>query len=207
MFYDKYQYGICVGLEESGCLRAKTHAELDRNISYRNSARRQWGTLRNTNVIEQAQREKLFAIFDELDQLRSYIKLVVGYNFIYVYSNDIFVLEKIANLPDVRFINSVQSIVDRPRDVILKTNPKFKYRSYFKDKTLDEEQRDRLLAFFDTRKSIYSITNTVKKHLSRYRVYYLQRHFFVEHNDPKDITMLSLVVPGIIRKTMPIQAK
>ena len=204
-FYDKYEYGICVSVSEAGCLRAKSHQELDQLISYRNRARSQFSTLRE--FISQKTRDDLFVVFDELAPIRDKIKLVVSYNIMYIYSNDIPALEHLAGLEQVRFNNAVQSVVDKPRDVVLITNPKFKYRSYFRDKILDPIECQRLINFIDSRQGVYGVTRTLKASLRRYNAHYLQRHLFVEHNDLKDITMLSLAVPGLIRKTLPVQAK
>ena len=205
MFYDHYEYGICVSITEAGCLRAKNHKELDQLIAYRNRARAQYAP--EKDLIGRSIRDDLFAVFDLLETVRDKIKLVISYNIMYIYSNDIPVLQQLAGCQYVNFCNGVKSVVDKPRDVILITNPKFKYRSYFKDKILEKEDCERLLNFIESRKGIYGVTSTLKTSLQRYRAHYLQRHLFVEHNDPKDITMLSLVVPGLIRKTLPVQAK
>lgn len=206
MFYDQYEYGICVSLPEAGCLRAKSHKELDHLIEYRNRARAQWsGGLRQE--IRKETRDNLFTVFDELEPIRDKIKLVISYDIMYIYSNDILTLQHFADLGQVAFNNAVQSVVDKPRDVVLITNPKFKYRSYFKDKLLEKTECERLINFIESRKDIYRVTRTLKASLGRYKTHYLQRHLFVEHNDPKDITMLSLVVPGLIRKTLSVQAK
>ncbi len=204
-FYDQYEYGICVSISEAGCLRAKSHQELDQLISYRNRARSKFASLRE--LITKQTKDDLFAVFDELAPIRDKIKLVVSYNIMYIYSNDIPALEHLAGLKQVKFNNAVQSVVDKPRDVVLITNPKFKYRSYFRDKILDPTDCERLINFIDSRQGVYGVTKTLKTSLKRYSAHYLQRHLFVEHNDPKDITMLSLVVPGLIRKTLPVQAK
>lgn len=204
MFYDQYEYGICVALDEAGCLRSKTLDGVLVTIRQRNDARRRYGV---KEQITNEQKEHVLAMFSELDPVRDKLKLVISFDIMYIYSNDVAVLEKLADLPYVRFCNAVRSSVDRPRDVILKTNPKFKYRSYFKEKVLEEHERDRLLNFLESRKDIFRVTNTLKNTLNRYRVHWLPRHLFVEHNDPRDITMLSLVMPGIIRKTLAVQAK
>jgi hypothetical protein len=90
---------------------------------------------------------------------------------------------------------------------VLKTDPKFCLRSYFREKVLDKTESERLFAFVKSREDIFGVTAGFKSSVNRFRVHYLQRHQFIDHNDMKDITMLSLVVPGIIRKTVPIQAK
>ena len=205
LFYDQYEYGICVSITEAGCLRAKSHRELDQLIGYRNRARSQFAPLRE--LITSTTKDNLFAMFDELEAVRDRIKLVISYNIMYIYSNDVSTLKYLADLDLVKFNNAVQAVVDRPRDVVLISNPKFKYRSYFRDKILDPVECERLINFIDSRQGVYRVTRTLKTSLRRYSAHYLQRHLFVEHNDPKDITMLSLVVPGLIRKTLPVQAK
>jgi len=203
-FYDLYEYGICVSLPEAGVLRAKTQAELVKSIGYRNQARSSWST---KEQIAGEVLQNLLLAFDEIDQVRSQIKLVVSYNIMYIYSNDVAVLQHLASLPYVNFCNAVQSVIDRPRDVILKTNPKFGYRSYFRERMLEDHERDNLINFLDSRTDCFGFTATLRQHLTRNRYHWVQRHHFVEHNDTKDITMLSLVVPGLIRKTVPVQAK
>lgn len=204
LFYDQYEYGICIALEEAGCLRAKTAQELTHAIHQRNFTRSRYGVkeeITNDQVVY------LMSMFDQLEPVRDRIKMIISFGVMYIYSNDIPVLQKLADLPYVQFCSAVQAVVDRPRDVILKTNPKFKYRSYFKEKMLEEHERDRLLNFLESRKDIFSVTRTLKHTLNRYQRHWLPRHLFVEHNDLKDITMLSLVMPGIIRKTFAVQAK
>lgn len=206
-FYDQYEYSICVSVPEAGCLRARSHRELDYLIEYRNQARSHWAGVKEQ--IGKNIRDNLFAVFDELESVRDQIKLVISYNIMYIYSNDIAVLKHLAKIDHVKFCNAVQSVVDRPRDVILIANPKFKYRSYFRERVLEKTDCERLLNFIESQRSTYGVTRTLRKSLagSHFGAHYLQRHLFVEHNDPKDITMLSLVVPGIIRKTLCVQAK
>lgn len=203
-FYDKYEYGICISLPESGVLRAKTLPELERAISWRNSNRYNWDA---REVIKGAVKDNLMSMFNELELVRDQIKIIISFSIMYIYCNDAKVLQHLADLPYVHFNSAVQAVVDRPRDVVLITNPKFRYRSYFKEKLLEEHERDRLLNFLESRRDIFRVTNTLKSTLNRFRVHWLPRHLFVEHNDPKDITMLSLVMPGIIRKTVSVQAK
>jgi hypothetical protein len=206
LFYDKYEYGICVTLEEAGCLRAKSSQELTSIINYRNNSRSQWGgSYRHS--IEGSTLEHLLAAWEEIDRCREHIKMVISYNVMYIYSNDLGLLERLADLPYLELQSAVQAKLDRPRDVVLKTDPKFRLRSYFRDKLLDKTQCERLLSFVESRKDIFGTTTGFKSSLNRFSVHYLQRHQFIEHNDMKDITMLSLVIPGLIRKTVSVQAK
>ena len=205
MFYDKYEYGICIGIHEAGILRAKTLKEFEGAIEYRNYTRSNFS---HRNLIDANTRQILLTAWNELDAVRESIKLIVSFNIMYVYSNNKTILKELANSPTFRFYSAVKSIVDKPRDVILKTDPKFKLRSYFKERNLSDDERNRLLEFIENREDSYGVTPYFKASLSRrHQYHWLQRHQFVEHNDAKDITMLSLVLPGLIRKTVSVQAK
>lgn len=204
LYFDKYEYSICLGLNEAGVLREKTASAIARAIEWRNKQRYNWSP---RDLITEETKNNLFAMFNELEPIRDQIKLMISFGILYIYSNDIAILRHLAKLPYVTFCNASQAVVDRPRDVVFKTDPKFQYRSYFREIHLEEADRDRLLNFIDVRKDTFSITSTVKSHLRKNRFIWLQRWHFIDHKDPKDITMLSLVYPGLIRKTVPIQAK
>jgi hypothetical protein len=208
LFYDRYEYGICISLPEAGCLRAKTHTEFLRTIQQRNSMRNSTYYFDHKRKIEGDVLDNLTAAFFELERCREHIKLIISYNILYIYSNDVKLLNRLAKLSYVRFNSAVQAVVDKPRDVVMLTDPKFRYRSYFRDRMLTEQQAEMIMKFFDQRKDTFNVTRAFRYSLTRYmRAPYIPRHLYVEHNDPKDITMLSLVMPGIIRKTLTVQAK
>lgn len=207
LFYDQYHYGICVSITEASCLRAKTHRELQKMIEYRNQARRQYYSASSKMIIEGDVLNDLNTAFEFLDQYRDRIKMMVSFNVMYVYSNEPLILEKITQQSWAKFRSAVQAQVNRPRDVVLLNNPQYQYRSYFKDRALTESEASLLLSFLESRSDVFSITRSFRANLHRWRRPFIPRHLFVEHNDPKDITMLNLVVPGLIRKTLTVQAK
>lgn len=206
-FYDQYQYGICVSIEEAGCLRAKSIKELHAVVNSRNKMRNLWADRRKDLITDQMT-QNLITVWEELDAVRSNIKIVISYNILYIYSNDIQILQQLSQIKLLKFNHAVQAVIDRPRDVVFKTNPQFQYRSYFKELMMSQTDRERLAGFLSDRREFYGITNRLMSTLNNTQKYcWLQRHHFVEHNDAKDITMLSLVMPGLIRKTVPVQAK
>lgn len=207
LFYDQYQYGVCVNVTEASCLRAKTHRELLKMVEYRNRARRQYYSSPSRIVIEGDTLNDLIAAFEFLDPYRDRIKMMVSFNMMYVYSNETQLLEKITQQSWARFRSAVRAEVNRPRDVVLLNNPRYQYRSYFKDRVLNEDEAGLLLNFLESREDVFSVTSSFRANMRRWRKPFIPRHLFVEHNDPRDITMLNLVVPGLIRKTLTVQAK
>lgn len=176
-------------------------------VEYRNQARRQYYSSSSRIAIEGDVLNDLITAFEFLDQYRDRIKMMVSFNMMYVYSNDPQLLEKITQQGWARFRSAVQAEVNRPRDVVLLNNPQYQYRSYFKDRALTENEATLLLNFLESRSDVFSITRSFRANMNRWRRPFIPRHLFVEHNDLKDITMLNLVVPGLIRKTLTVQAK
>jgi hypothetical protein len=72
---------------------------------------------------------------------------------------------------------------------------------------LEQEQGHALRRFLLNRGDCYRLTPGFRERLAASRHVYVQSHFFIDHDDVRDIQMLNLVSPGIIRKTLPIQAK
>ena len=163
-----------------------------------------WDSKEPINVKLVADLERLHG---ELDTIRDHSKIVISYNILYIYSNDVAGLQRLANLPYVHFNSSVRAVINKPRDVVLKADSPFKLRSYFKDRRLEESDLETLSKFFNSRQESYGLTPYFRSRLNSRSWLWVQRHNFIDHNDMKDITMLNLVVPGIIRKTLPIQAK
>jgi hypothetical protein len=202
LFYDQYRYSICISLAEARCLRSKTAEELAKIICYHNRAPRLWGN--NRPIIEGKTLNHLNQMFDQLNRVRDKVKIIISYNILYIYSNNMDILKNLARLPYVIYNNGAEAQVDRPRDVVLRSNPKYKLRSYFREQLISSDESQRLINFLQQSRDYYGVTNYFFTIL---RKRYIPRYMFIDYNDEKDITMLSLICPGLIRKTMPVQAK
>lgn len=204
LFFDQYHYSLCFILPDCGVLRETSEAKLLKLIDWRNQSRRSWG--RNDQISDVAT-ANLLAMWHLLDQHKDQIKFTCSFNRVYLYSNNAALLESVANQPYTRVKYGQHAVVVLPRDVVLKKNPQFKLRSYFKDCNMEQHQQELLRNFLVSRRDIYGFTSSFRLHLARPRWFFVQRHQWIEHNDPADITMVSLVVPGLFRKTVPVQAK
>lgn len=205
LFFDRYEYSVCFVLEECGVLRENSELAILRAINWRNSNRR---TYRSASAdISPELTDDLLDMWRKLNQHRDQIKVVFSYNLVYVYGNDLKMLADIAGQSYTDINCFQQAVVTRPRDVVLKSNPKFKLRSYFKDTYLEDDKQALLRNFLTSRPDSYGFTGVFRRHLDRSRWFYLQRHHWIEHDSPADVTMLSLVVPGLIRKTVEVRAK
>jgi hypothetical protein len=205
LFFDRFAYSICYIMEEAGCLRAHNTTELLKTVSWRNANRERWRA--SQPQIEQHTVSDLLHMWELLNSRGDQCKYTVSYNRVYVYSNDAVWLQGLAQQTYTQVSYAQQAQVTRPRDTVIKQNPQFALRSYFRDRHLEAYEQQRLRTFLESRPESFGITASFRQNLNRPKWFFLARHQYIEHNHVSDLTMLSLVIPGIIRKTVPVVAK
>jgi hypothetical protein len=92
--------------------------------------------------------------------------------------------------------------VNRPKNTIRLKDPQHQWRSYFKIGKLTTEQKTQLVNFLANQSDIRispALTQWIDLKFTR-----TQDYFFVDYNTTTWLTMLSLVTPGLIRKTLQI---
>jgi len=136
------------------------------------------------------------------------IKLTSSWNNMFVYTNNADDYERIQKIPHATVGSYRKALVTQPAGVLLRRNPKYQYRSYFREKRMDPEQGQQFLQFVISRGDYFNLDYTTRMRLGlgRHR-YPFARHSYIEHNSPLDVTMIEMVMPGAIRQTLPIQAK
>jgi hypothetical protein len=167
-----------------------------------NIGTRSWG-----NPILDSQLENLVTIGQLLKTSSEPYKHISSYDQIYIYTNDVALLETIAQSPAVTDAKYSQAVVDRPSDVVVLKRSKYQYRTYFKSKLISTESSTRVSNFLLDRTDCYRFTPGLKHMLQTRKQMYFREYYFVDHNGPGDMLMLAMVCPGIVRKTMPIQTK
>lgn len=203
LFYDKYTHALAFRLPAVHLARGWDHTELDNKIEFRNSGGA-YGWRNRPVSAEEA--SNLHNFIDVVGTLSEH-KIMLSFDYAYIYSNSITDLETLANLPYVLNPHPTYAVINRPRDTVLLTDPKYKYRTFFKERYLTENNMASLSKFLLNRKDCFSITEYLEKRLITGGNFYTMSHYFVDHNNMEDLVMLQIVCPGIVRKTMTIQAK
>ena len=215
LFYNQFEYVISFQLDEVSCLRELDHSYIDtmieRRRAWREVAHQRWQKSNNTfgNILTRRTREitditvsDLHELADKLLNSRSDFKLVVSANHAHVYSNDLQLIDQVGDLKSLKQKTYSRAIVGRPKNTIRLKDPKYQFRSFFKSTKITEEQKNHLLAFLTTQTEIRispALSGWVLTPFHR-----TQDYFFIDHNEMSWLTMLSLVRPGLIRKTMQI---
>ena len=225
LFYNRFRYSIGFQLDEATCLRDSLEQDcinrmIERRIAWREISQQRFaGNIKSTlfpgaaTILARRQKEITEQTVDNLHKLASLLlttpadfKLVVSVDQGYVYTNDLALIDQITTLPGITQKSYSQAVICRPRDTIQLKDPKHEFRSYFKITKITQEQKDHLIAFLANQPAVR--LSPALKHWTTVPFNRTQDYFFVDHDGMAWLTMLSLVRPGLIRKTMQIiQAK
>jgi hypothetical protein len=130
-------------------------------------------------------------------------KLVVSVHQGHVYSNDLALLDQLDQLNELSHKTYTQSTVVRPKNTIQLQHPLHKFRTYFTLCKLTANQKQTLADFLTTQNQLVRLSPALTQWLDQ-SFNRTQDYFFVDHSTESWVTMLSLVQPGIVRKTMHI---
>lgn len=212
LFYDRFEYCIRFHLEEVNCLRTLDHEQIDRMIERRVAWRSISQTMHSStpttvlsnqsNKITETTVENLHVLAEILLTTPAAFKLVVSAFTGYVYTNDLTLIDCVSKLPGVLYAEYTRAVVGRPKNTIQLRNPKYQWRSYFKIGKLTAEQKTQLVNFLTNQPDI-RISPALKQWINL-KFTRTQDYFFIDYNTTVWLTMLSLVIPGLIRKTLEI---
>jgi hypothetical protein len=215
LFYSRFQYCLGFNLDEATCLRELDHAMIDdliqRRKQWQEVAQQRWINGRqNTTILSRrwkAITEKtvtdLHTVADVLLTSTAEFKLVVSVHQGYVYTNDLTLLTKLDGMSELTFKTRTQAQVDRPQNTIRLKKSNYNFRSYFRARHLSAQEKQQLVGFLKTQQDFVrtspAMIQWTKDPFNR-----LQDYYFVDHDSQQWLTLISLVSPGIIRKTIQI---
>ena len=213
LFYDHWQYCISFRLDEVNCLRYSLDAEkinelLTRREMWRDRVRQRWpqnNFVRPHEPITDTTREILYAFADFLKLSTDPYKMVISVNQCWIYSNSTNLLERIDRLPFVRNAKFTEAVIVRPKNTMALKNPQHQHRSYFRTVKLTEQERQHIMAFLQGQDNVRA--SPALKAWMATPFNRTQDYFFVDYDSESWLTMLGLVRPRLIRKTVKIVAK
>lgn len=205
LYYNQYRYSVSFTLP--GAYRVRNYKNEDTIIASvrhynSNTVTMTWG-----DPISDVQLANLVTVSRLLKTSSEPHKHISGYNWMYIYTNDVALLETIDQSPAVTDAKYSQAVVDLPSDVVVLKRSKYQYRTYFKSTSISTESSTRVRNFLLDRTDCYRFTPGLRYMLQTRQQMYFRDYYFVDHHDPGDMLMLAMVCPGIVRKTMPIQTK
>lgn len=215
LYYDRFEYSMGFYLEEVSCLRDLDHNKIEDMIQrrrvWREMARQRWRGQKAATILGMAHGreitdeviENLHALAEMLITAPEDFKLVVSINQAHVYTNDILLINRLDRLPILQFKTFAQAQVVRPRNTVALKKPRHKFRTYFRLRILTSQQKDHLESFLNNHSAHVRVSPALREWLDM-PFNRIQDYFFVDHDTETWLTMLNLVTPGVIRKTMHI---
>lgn len=181
---------------------------LELRKQWRDQVRQRWPgmntIMRSDNIhADDVNRVLLFADF--LSKCSSDYKMVISVSYAWIYTNDLELIKKITEQHYLSDFKLTQAEIVRPKNCVQLRNPQHQYRSYFRSCRLTTDQKQHLCRYFDNQQDLRlssGLKDWLESHYGRSQDYY-----FVDHNHQHFVTMLTLIVPNLIRKTLPIIAK
>jgi hypothetical protein len=207
LFYSRFQYCVSFELAEVSALRELDHAYIDRMIERRIEWRRGWTTtIGHKNILARSSRKITPDTVSNLHQLADVLmltaddyKLVTSGNSAWVYTNDLTLIASLTNMPFLLDKKYTQAQIDRPPDTIRLRNPRHQHRSYWRSIKLTEQEKTNLRNFFDNQPDLRPSPGLQGFFMSPF--HRTQDYFFMDYNESSWLTMISLIRPGLIRKT------
>jgi hypothetical protein len=143
-------------------------------------------------------------------------KMVFFNNYLTVYTNNLGLHGRLMACDWIESVDLKRAELDLPPDTILLKNPQYQYRTYFRGRSLGKTQKARLSAWVTTQGDDIAASKSLREFLDietrptrvlRWRNDATESYYYIEHNSLKYETMLSMICPGMVRKTMPIVKK
>jgi len=199
LYFDQYQYRLTWNLPNASLLRCRDLRDLGLTVDRRRRFMR----------MESVAVDHVKKVFETLPQITVPYKKVINYSELTIYTDH---PQEVSTMltPHMpyRAYTFVQAQVTLPRDVVLLTNPQHSLRTYLRDRRLDNVAGEQLRRFFLARMSDWGYSDNFTWRLQHNSTFqHMHDYFFFDHDDARDCIMLEMVSPGIVRKTMPIQAK
>lgn len=205
-------------LQECWVFRYTTdHAEIDQRLSrqqeWREKMRLRWPSdqmNRYHSIITDVTRANIHSMADFVTGISTPYKIVVENKIMRIYTSDLNIVQAIEYIGFVKRRKYSQVLIDRPRDTIRLKNPQHQFRSYFKETRISPEDKQAVTQFLNNQPGIRigkGLQSWMDDSYVKYSSKYTRDYFFIDHDSGSWITMLALVRPGLIRRTVQIIAK
>ena len=210
LYYDQYEWCITINISEASCLRYLETVRFEAAIIQTKHWAEQdkWADRAWSGTKETALRETRDVLLSETAPF----KTVVSFNTVSIYTNRRKLADRLIDLGNdgiyMRLVR--EAVISKPAGVIQLQESKYAYRTYFRERKYTRDQRDMLKNFLDSRRDTLRVSPALNDWIIGNVGYilnlnYSRSYYFVDHDHPNEGTMLSLVLPGIVRKTMPIE--
>lgn len=224
LYYGEYRYGLAVNFEHAGRLRNLDPATIIKRVNWINNLQAPWVTTKDRDSINTDYLEYMLEIAGEVRARHTKFKRVTSYYRLAFYSNDLLVLEDMATKftrGETMRLTEAQDTL--PADVVYLKKSVWRYRTFLSNILAplrpgiwsgglarpwrrlknDPDQLATFANFVLSRPEQFGVTPQLRERLSN-PYYVIRDSHFIDHMDPGDALMLAMILPGVVRKTLPI---
>ena len=205
-YYKQYYHCLIWWIPEGNMMRQLSHRAIDTNIHWRNNYLQNWRSSSGRLPISDREKNRLHEVCDLLLAIKHPFKKVVCNNTMWFYTDHPEDFAAVVACPGTKLIEHKQADVCLPADCVVLNNPQHKFRTYFRERYLDESQSKLIKKYFITRSAQFRPSPGFKMLLNGERMW-IPPNYFVDHNDEKDALFINIACPNLVRKTLPIQAR
>jgi len=225
LYYNTYEYAITWHQDEIGCVRSLDQKKMQSHIRMRmDYEQRRYSPSYSLSTTKVEYPSKFTTrCCSDLEATRALLvavaepkKLVFFNSFITVYTNNLGLYNQLLECEWIDSLDIKRAELSLPPDTILLKNPQYQYRTYFRGRNLGKQQKTRLATWIQTQGSEIAASKSLQSFLSIdshptrvlwWRSEATESYYYIEHNSLQYETMLSMICPGMVRKTMPIVKK
>ena len=213
LFFGQYRYCLRGYQPEFHCLRRLSHSSIDiimrarrewgRQMHQRQPGSWHWAPLEITDLdVANLHAMCNFLLGDSRER-----KLVISGSWFYFYTNDRSFVIAVMGLPWLdqdRLQWSEVELYGHPNAVI-RQQTQHGLRSYFRNLILDDRKRVTLVTILKQQEDI-RLSPSLRQWVEHPRWSRTLDYHFIDHNDSSILTLLGLIEPHLIRRTLPIVA-
>jgi hypothetical protein len=205
LYFKQYQYCVRLVVSEATALRGWNHDQIDCSISRRKSIGVNWGgSWRNKpgKTITPDVETKLHKVCDIVNSYSDQLKVMLTGNWFYAYTNNQTLINELTAISNDQTDTITEIELQGPKDSIILQQANHQYRSYFRNIRLANNVKENLDKFLQAQDSI-RLSPALISFLDHNWVM-CQDYYFIDHDDMSIISMLGILAPRVIRKTLPI---
>jgi len=201
LYFGQWQYAVQFDLPHASFLRELDHAKINTAIRYRNS----WHSrhLAAPSHIDQTTQDILHRVCDFLQSRTRPFKKTVSGHCMWLYTNHPEDFQDLESMPTGKIKKIDQASLTLMPNAVTLVDPQHCFRTYFRERWISQDEIESLRKYFSTRSDQFRLSPGFERFVNSKRIY-LGSNNFVDHNEPNADLLISMVVPGVVRKTLPI---
>ena len=210
LYYNEFKYSLSINLIEASVFRGMTcydAEDIDQKIHVRRVWQSTYGTHgKRMHAFTAKVVRDLHTVGEKL-LVDKKSRLVCWRNGFTLYTSDLEHIKSIVELDCARNPSLTSMTVNRPANSIELKNSKFSHRTYLKTYQIDLEEKQKIINLLKNHSANIRLSPSLQKYIdtkSKLTKMYWYDNFFIDHNGKDILLLLSLVRPGVVRKTFDI---